>query len=259
MIHPATDSTTDTERCLALEGCFNFRDLGGYRAAGDKTVRWGMLYRSDGLQRSSPADLETFARLGLRNVVDLRSAEEVAERGRIPDQPGRSYRHIPMLDLLPPAEELPSWDRPDFVASEYLRMVSAGAHAIGEVLAVLAEPDSYPLVYHCFAGKDRTGILSAVVLELLGVGDDDIVSDYALSRVGLTRMLAELRARHPELGAELDASAAALVSAEPESMRAFLARFRAEHGSAARFAAGLGMPGIAGRLRELLTETARGE
>lgn len=259
MSQPASESTTGTERCVALEGCFNFRDLGGYRAAGRKTLRWGMLYRSDGLQRASPADLETFARLGLRSVVDLRTAEEVVRQGRIPDGPGRSYCHLPMFDLLPPAEDAPSWDRPDFVAAEYLRIVSEGAPAIAEVLAMLAEADSYPLVYHCFAGKDRTGILSAIVLELLGVGDDDIVSDYALSRVGLTRMLAELRARHPELASELDASAASLVSAEPESMRAFLVGFRSEHGSAADFAADIGMPGVADRLSELLAENPPGE
>ncbi len=251
---PETDQTTSTQRCPALEGCFNFRDLGGYRAAGGGWVRTGMLYRSDGLERSSPSDLDTFRRLGLRSVVDLRTAGEVAERGRIPDEPGRAYRHLPMFDLLPPAEELPSWDRPDFVAAEYLRMVSAGAPTIGAVLEMLAEPASYPLVYHCFAGKDRTGIVSAIVLELLGVGDEDIVSDYALSRVGLTRMLDDLRARHPERRAELDASAAAIVGAYPESMRAFLAGFRAEHGSAERFAGGIGLPGIAGRLRELLVE-----
>lgn len=242
------------ERTVDLDGCYNFRDLGGYRGAGDRRVRWQVLYRSDGLQRLGPAGLDALRRLGLRSVVDLRTTGELEERGRVADEPGRSYHHLPMFDLLPPAEELPSWDRPDFVAAEYLRMLSAGAPTIAAVLELLAEADSYPLVYHCFAGKDRTGIMSAIVLELLGVADDDIVADYALSQVGLARMLAELRERHPDRSAELDASAAAMVSAEPASMRAFLAGFRAGHGGAEAFAARLGLPGIAGRLRELLLE-----
>ena len=258
MTTPETDPSPPPERTLSFEGCFNFRDLGGYRGAGGGQVRRRVLFRSDSLAQLSPSDLEVLAGLGLRSVIDLRTAGELAERGRVPDGAGWTYRHLPMFDILPPAEELPSWDRPDFVASEYLRMLDAGAPTIAEVLTLLAEPETYPVVYHCFAGKDRTGIMSALVLELVGVSEEDIVADYALSAVGLERMLARLRERYPERSVELDASAAAIVSAEPASMRTFLAGLRREHGGAAAFAAELGLAGIGEALQAVLLEGAPG-
>lgn len=242
------------DRHLPFEGCFNFRDLGGYVGAGGRSVRWRVLFRADGLHRLTAADAAALRELGLRTVVDLRTLDEVTERGRIDPHPDVTYHHLPMFDVLPPAEELPRWERPDFVAAEYRRMLTAGGPTIGRVLELLADPDTYPVAYHCFAGKDRTGIMSAIVLELLGVADDDIVADYALSQIGMTRMLATLRERYPERVSELDASAAAIVAADPASMAAFLAEFGAEHGGADRYAASLGLEGIGARLRALLLE-----
>lgn len=256
---PAGAPTTpdpSPERWLPFEGCFNFRDLGGYRGAGGRPVRWRVLFRADGLHRLTDPDRDSLRALGLRTVIDLRTRDEVTERGRVPDHDGLDYHHLPMLDVLPPDDELPRWERFEHVAAEYRRMLAEGAPTIAQVLALLADEERYPAVYHCFAGKDRTGILTALVLELLGVADDDIVADYALSQIGMQRMLTQLRARYPERAAEIDASAAAIASADPATMATFLAAFRAEHGGADAFAAALGLPGIAGRLRELLLEPA---
>ncbi|MHB1929434.1 MAG: tyrosine-protein phosphatase [Acidimicrobiales bacterium] len=242
------------ERHLPFEGCFNFRDLGGYRSADGRRVRWRVLFRADGLHRLTPGDLRSLRELGLRTVIDLRTADEVNDRGRLDADPGLRYHHLPMFDVLPPAEELPLWERPEFVAAEYRRMLAAGSATVARVLELLADPAAYPVAYHCFAGKDRTGIMSAVVLELLGVADEDIVADYALSRQGMARMLAWWRERSPDRAAEIDASASAIAAAEPASMAAFLDSFRADHGSAEAYAATLGLEGVGDRLRHLLLE-----
>jgi protein-tyrosine phosphatase len=242
------------ERLIPFEGCFNFRDLGGYEGAGGRRVRWRTLFRADGLTRLTPTDLARLSELGLRTVIDLRTADEVG-RGRIdPDHPELAYHHLPMMDVLPPAEELPRWADPLFVAGQYRDMLRSGAAAITAALGLLADAGSFPLTYHCMAGKDRTGVLSALVLELLGVADEDIVGDYALSGEAMPRMIASLRAAEPERSKEYEAGAAAMVAAEPASMARFLEVFRAEHGSVEAYVASLGLDGIGGHLRRLLLE-----
>ena len=185
-------------------------------------MRWRTLFRADGLARLTPADLGRLGELGLRTVIDLRTADEVG-KGRIdPEHPELAYHHLPMMDVLPPAEELPRWADPQFVAGQYQDMLRSGAAAITRALELLADAGSYPLTYHCMAGKDRTGVLSALVLELLGVAEEEIVGDYALSGEAMQRMLAWLRVAEPERSKEYEAGAAAMVAAEPASMAAFL-------------------------------------
>ena len=108
-------------------------------------------------------------------------------------------------------------------------------------------PTAYPLVFHCFAGKDRTGILTALVLGLLGVADDDIAADYALSEAAMHRLLRLAASTGPATERhELESSAAAIVAAEPEDHGCSSCdRFRAAHGSFEAYAATLGQPGAA--------------
>jgi protein-tyrosine phosphatase len=242
-------------RQISLEGSFNFRDLGGYKAAEGRTVRWRRLFRADGLHRLTEADLNRLVDLGLRTVIDLRTLDEVVERGRIEwPAPDLAYHHLPMIDVLPDREEMPAWVDASFVADRYAAMLGEGGEAVAEALAVLTDPHAYPAVFHCAAGKDRTGILAAVVLGLLGVSDADIVTDYALSRAAMARMLEWLRATHPEAIEELESRTAAIVAAEPETMALFLERFRLEYGSFETYAGSLGLAGAVSDLRASLLE-----
>ena len=242
-------------RQLALEGCFNFRDLGGYQTVDGRRVRWRQLFRADSLSRLTESDFDQLGAMGLATVIDLRTVSEVAERGRVEwPAPGITYHHLPMLDVLPARDEYVEWAAADFVARRYADMLATGASAVAEALRVLADSRCHPAVIHCAAGKDRTGIISALVLGLLGVSDEDIVADYALSRDNMTRMLARLREERPDAAAEIQASAAAIVAAEPETMHAFLGRFRDDHGSFEEFAAGLGLSGAMRALRSALLE-----
>lgn len=245
------------ERLIELESSWNFRDLGGYVGAGGRPVRWRTLFRSDGLYRLTDADLAQLVGLGLRTVIDLRTPKELEERGRIPwPDDDLAFHHLPLMDVLPPQDTYgQNWVDPAGVAEQYAGILAAGSKAVASAIDVLCDPASYPLVYHCMVGKDRTGILSAVVLAALGVGHADIAADYALSEDAMLRMMAWVAANQPELAKSLEASTAAIVAAAPETMERFLGDLDERYGGAEGYLRSLGRPDAAVRLRELLLES----
>jgi protein tyrosine/serine phosphatase len=217
---------------LALEGSANFRDLGGWPVAGGGRLRRGWLFRSDALHRLTPADLARLRALGVATVVDLRSGHEVAAEGRGPlaDPPAR-YHHLPFFDgERRGAAAAPHAD----LAEIYFQMLRFAAKPIARALEVLAASEA-PAVFHCAAGKDRTGVLAAVLLSSLGVADADVAEDYARTQAAMERVSARLR--------ESDAYAYVFTElppetlhARPETMQALLARARAEWGSLRAYA-----------------------
>jgi protein-tyrosine phosphatase len=243
----------EQERYLRLEGCFNFRDLGGYPTVDGHHTRWRRLFRADGLHRLTPADFDRLDEIGLATVIDLRTPEELTERGRF----GRkevSYHHLPMMDVLPPREDFPTWIDAETVAARYREMRRDGAESIVEVLAVLTDPAAYPAVFHCAAGRDRTGIVAALVLALLGVDDETVMADYALSRRAMVDMLAALRRDRPEVSQELERVAPAMLAVLPDAMGAFLTELRVEYGSVEGYVEALGVGTAIPHLRAALLE-----
>ena len=153
----------DPSRRLPVEGCVNFRDLGGYRVADGRRVRWRRLFRADGLSRLSDDDRSLLRDLSLATVIDLRTRDEVQERGSFPvDALPVAYYSLPLTDVLPSPEELPSWAEASFVAARYADMLSGGTAVLKQSIEILAAPGALPAVFHCSAGKDRTGVLSAL-------------------------------------------------------------------------------------------------
>jgi protein-tyrosine phosphatase len=216
------------ERLIALEGAVNFRDLGGYPAAGGMRTRWRVLFRADGLGDLTETDLGTMRSLGMRTVIDLRSGEEL-QRGRFDvDAHPVTFHHFPIIEQLPDAEEFDR--RPGLLGSQYQEMLRDGGEAFLGVLRALASPDALPAVFHCTAGKDRTGVLSAIVLSLLGVAEETVVADYALSGAAMTRLRAKLILKYPE-GRETLENIDGVFSAEPVQMEAMLDFLRSEYGS----------------------------
>jgi protein tyrosine/serine phosphatase len=225
---------------IALEGSANFRDLGGWAAAGGRRVRRGRLYRSDALHRLTAADVALLRGLGVATVVDLRSSHEVEAEGRGPlcDPPAR-YHHVPFFDGERSGASAPPGD----LAEIYFQMLRFAAKPIARALEVLAACEA-PAVFHCAAGKDRTGVLAAVLLSALGVADEDVVLDYARTQAAMELVTARLR--------ESDAYAYVFTElppetlhARPETMRALLARARAEWGSLRDYARFAGVPDAA--------------
>ncbi len=164
------DVSMDTrERLLPLTGASNFRDLGGYLTTDGGRTRWGQLFRSDTLHELTEADLEVLRGVGLASVIDLRTATELERSGRgLLGNEAIAYLHASVLQeeggesVAVPA---PSDDDP---AERYLWYLEVGHRALAEALTMIADPKNRPLVFHCAAGKDRTGVLAALVLDISG-------------------------------------------------------------------------------------------
>jgi len=254
-----TDGSVDgsPERQVVLDGCVNFRDLGGYATADGRRTRWRRLFRADGLSRLSPADLAVLGGFGLTTVVDLRTRDEAETRGSFPvDAVPVTYHGLPLMDVLPTETELPDWKQSSYVASRYLQMVTASGATLAAAIEALAATDALPAVIHCSAGKDRTGVLSALVLAFLGVPDETIVADYALSGAAMVHLLERLKAEYPESVEAVTRFAPAILNVVPDTMVELLASVRAEYGSYDGLIDALGVAGAVGRLRTALLEPA---
>lgn len=230
-------------RHVSFDALFNVRDLGGYATTDGRSTRWRLLYRADGLNRAQGGDLERLAAMGLRTVVDLRTPGERAERGSFPVEAlPVDYHHFPVLQQTWEGQTLEAGiEGAAFLTSRYEEMLDEGGGAIADALTVLADSRVYPAIFHCAAGKDRTGVLAALVLGLLGVPDETIAADYGLSRVGMSAMVEWVRVNRPEaLDAMLD-QPGVLLEAPPMAMRALLDGVRATHGSVEGYATSIGV------------------
>jgi len=237
-------------RWVALEAGFNFRDLGGYPALDGREVRWGTLFRSDTLHRLTPADLEVFRALRLRTVVDLRAETEIADHGRLtPDAcDGLDWHHVPMLDVVllrpddgPPAPP-PERAEPLPPGQSYVQLLGSG-EPIARVLSLVTGERSLPVVFHCTAGRDRTGMVAAMVLDLLGVPDDVIAEDYALTNAARARSDPWIQRHEPTFAAYLAQFPPEQRVTRPEVILGFLAAVRAGHGSVEGFLRDRGVDG----------------
>ena len=174
------------ERHLDFAGAQNFRDLGGYSSSGGKAVRWCQVFRSDALVLEDK-DFDAFERLGIRVVYDLRSEREYQEApDRLPAS-AHTIVHVPLVteDSAPSIDAVLA-DGEVFLAEVYLHMLNRSALTIGRIIANLADDARRPAVFHCAAGKDRTGLVAAILLAALGVSEEDILEDYELTSNYLT-------------------------------------------------------------------------
>ncbi|WP_271221016.1 tyrosine-protein phosphatase [Streptosporangium carneum] len=222
------------ERHIAFERLRNFRDMGGYRTEDGRSVRWGRLYRSDSLSKLRGEDWTRFLALGVRTVIDLRYPWEVEARGRVPHFDGLVYHNLSVEHRPYDQAELgPDVGVARFLADRYAEVALDGVEELGRALEVVASDDGAPLVIHCASGKDRTGLLAALVLSLLGVDEDAVVADFALTQLAADRLAADWRADHPGRTLKWPGYG----QAPGEIMRLFLADLAAEHGSVRGYAA----------------------
>ena len=170
----ASMSTIDPARHLALDGTRNVRDVGGYPASGGRRTRWRTLLRSDELTRIPEATRTALEDLGLRQVIDLRWPEELVTA---PNAFRRSgvvrYTSIPLLADDPTPHS--------GLAGMYRHVLDARGTQLVDVVRALLVDDGLPAIIGCAAGKDRTGVTIALLLDLVGVPREVIIDDYALS------------------------------------------------------------------------------
>jgi protein-tyrosine phosphatase len=184
---PMTSSRTSpgpfpsSSRHIPLAGAYNFRDLGGLAAADGRVVRPRRVFRSDRLTGLTDEDRALLESLGIRRVFDLRSDLELAEHGAgdFSSAAGR-HRHVPLVSIsLSLSDPRIDWSKVD-LGTRYLEMMVEGRDVIREIFAHLADTNDATL-FHCTGGKDRTGVVAALLLRALGVDDETIVEDYAVS------------------------------------------------------------------------------
>ncbi|MEV3870520.1 tyrosine-protein phosphatase [Streptomyces sp. NPDC049906] len=184
----------------------NFRDAGGHRTSDGRTVRLRTLWRSDSLGKLSAdppgsadpdGDWQRFLSLGVRTVIDLRYPREVEEKGRVPAHPSLTYLNL-SVEHRPYDQEAqgPEVEIGPYLAERFLEVAEDGVGELRTLLTTLRTGEG-PFVVHCAAGKDRTGLVTALVLALLDVPEDRIVDDFARTGLATGRLLADWRAEHP--------------------------------------------------------------
>jgi protein tyrosine/serine phosphatase len=190
----ATDDRAALERRLAWDACYNVRDLGGYPTEDGGRTRWRAILRADNLCRLTPVGCDALAAHGVRTIIDLRNAFELKlgphPFGGAPADGRPSYRHLPFEDetdgvtqeMMKAAETVPA------LYGVMLDRFQPRVAAIVEAIAVAPEG---AVLIHCHAGKDRTGLVSALLLAVAGVQNQIIAEDYALSDVYLEPLYAE--------------------------------------------------------------------
>ncbi|CAM5368879.1 protein-tyrosine-phosphatase [Streptomyces tanashiensis] len=245
-------------RHIPFERLHNFRDLGGYRTADGGTVRWETLYRSDSLGKladAGPADLERFRALGVGTVIDLRYPWEIAGRGRLPETEEVSWHNL-SIEHRPYDQEAidPALDPWRYLADRFAEVAEDGAEELRAALELIAASEG-PLVFHCASGKDRTGLLAAVVLALLDVPDEEILADFALTELATERLIGDWRAAHPGREPRWPGYG----RAPADIIRLFLADLRERYGSVYGYVTGhVGLdPAVVTALRARLVEAPR--
>ena len=258
-------------RFVPLQGCVNFRDLGGYPGLGGRRVPAGRLFRSDALQDLTPDDASILKdRLGLAAIIDLRNTDEAARDGvgLLPGL-GLDYAHFPLLDGrgFPPIAGHPAdgdpgpgqsgagWGRPrsdivERLSDTYLWILDNSGGALAAAVNAIAARLGRPLVFHCSAGKDRTGMVAALLLELLGVAPEIRAVDYLLTNRAVDGILRRIRRMQPDSHATSQS-----LRAQPLAFQQFQDKLRAEFGGAESYLRRYGVTDATmGRLRrELLT------
>jgi len=233
-----------SSRILRYDALDNFRDYGDYATAAGSRVRPGRLLRSAHHARLTPADLERLAALDIGTVVDLRRAVERAHQpsrrpegfdGTVIESDLDAVGEAPHITFLKTADLTPDSGR-RFMTETYRKLPFADAHLdlFKRYFRALADSDR-PVLIHCAAGKDRTGMLAALTHHLVGVGRDDMIEDYLLTNVAV-----DLEARAPAIARQLEAvtgrvaahdAVVAFMGVEPAYLEAAWAAINDRHGS----------------------------
>ncbi|MFE5541691.1 tyrosine-protein phosphatase [Streptomyces sp. NPDC056492] len=197
--------TSAHRRHIDFDRLHNFRDLGGYRSADGRTVAWGVLYRSDSLGKlagagagaGAGADWERFLGLGIRTVIDLRYPWEIEAKGRVPEPERFTYANL-SIEHRPYDQAAidPGVDPWRYLADRFAEVTEDGADEIRQAIELIAAGPG-PAVFHCTSGKDRTGLIAAFVLTLLGVSEEEILADFALTELATARLTADWHAANP--------------------------------------------------------------
>ena len=177
-----------SERHFAFEGCFNFRDIGGYLTKEGKKIKKGIYFRTGRQDRMSEKDLAELKNLKISTQIDLRKPEEILDQGKGPlENMGADYINIPIIPDGGSDQLSRLVGDTGISGKRYLGYLEFGPESWLKIFEILANKDSLPVVLHCTAGKDRTGVSTAFLLSVLGVDRDLIEADYKLTNLDTER------------------------------------------------------------------------
>lgn len=217
-------------RHVPLKGAFNFRDLGGYKTQDGKHVKWRKIFRSDDLFNLTEEDLTYLSSIPLLSIVDFRSETEVE---KAPDKIPSSLKDHYDYKISPGNLSMSSEMDLSFFATQgdsimqainkSLVVDSACVERYRDFFALLQDETKIPLLFHCTAGKDRTGMGAALILFALGVDEETIFEDYLLSNQYLEGKYGEIKKAHPEI--------ASMLGVKREYLQAGIDEIRNRYGS----------------------------
>ena len=230
------------ERHYAFEGCFNFRDIGGYLNQEGKRIKKGIYFRAGRQDRMSDKDLSQLSDLKITTQIDLRRPDEVLEQGKGPlEAMGANYINIAVIpeggsDKL---SRLVGDTR--ISGKRYLGYLEFGPTTWLRLFGILANEENLPVVLHCTAGKDRTGVSTAFLLSILGVSREVIEADYLLTNLDTERQadFIESTVGYPE---GYDRETMISVAGVPkDAMKVFLDGLESKWGSAIEYLEKIGV------------------
>jgi len=261
--------TADPGRHLPFEGAYNFREIGGIATPEGARLRRGLGYRSDHLNTLSRRDQARLGELGLRTIIDLRGeAEQRSRPSRLPNAQPPQVHRLPLATA--EGDEAPlrrallrgrlcATQYDQFMRQQYQGYIAQQQAQFRQIFALLSDANRYPLLIHCTAGKDRTGLVVALLQLALGVGREEIVADYLLSgpylqglirrHTPMLRLLSLFRLRSEQLQL--------LVEPRAEYLELAFNRMAQEAGSSTGYLSAIGLDSAAcNRLRALWLEPA---
>ena len=250
-------TTIDSDRHILLEGNYNARDIGGYPIAGGGSTRWKVFMRSDRMDLLTAADQAKLQDYGVRSIIDLRTVHETRETPNVfVESDEIAYVHCDLMGDTPtPITDEVALGLPAVrIERSYTGWLDYRKAQFAEVLGMLADPAFGPALYHCAGGKDRTGVISALLLSIAGVPRDVILDDYTLTSEFLYRR-ALLGGARPE---EMPVSSPREYADEycpRDGMARTLAHLDRGYGGIEAYVRSIGLTeGQVKALREMLTE-----
>jgi protein tyrosine/serine phosphatase len=225
------------ERELSIEGLANARDLGGLRTRDGRAIKAGAIVRSDSPKAlTEQGHIELMAIVGPRTIIDLRSAIELERDGYVLKDESVTIVNFPMQPLSGVNQEQIDAGAFDNLIDDYMGQLEINGDSIIEALRAISSRDQHPIMYHCSAGKDRTGIVTAMLLDILGVEHEVIANDYHLTTANMAPILERIRTAPIFKENGLAFAPDWLFASDPETMLAFFERMTQRYGNAESWA-----------------------
>ncbi len=258
---PVFSSTLSGERVIHLKGTTNTRDIGGYQTNDLSTLRWGQIIRSDKLSRLTANDFQKLEEIGLKTVIDLRTNKEHDQSPTVwlGDNPPQFF-HFPVGDAnndwftsqrkMMKRNRFTQEQSLEHMVEGYRMIAEEGTSSYQKLMEVVLDESNWPVLIHCNAGKDRSGVGVALILEALGVDRETIMEEYLLtneiSRIEEKAVLLSKQSKISSRGNRYSKGTAAsawlpIVGVRAEMLEAFYASVNEKYGSMDAFLTELGV------------------